>query len=443
MRVDRMSYWILVLLLGYISMVPFYALQQLSLEKVQFNLFKYLPFLLCVLLATARLIVVRRWGMEKTDWAIGVYLLCCCLSLVRADYPAIGALKLIYYSVTGVGLFYMVRSFDAAKLYGILRWVAWFSTGVGFYGIISHVWGPGFLWEQLYTGRLVYFKDVQYSRLDGTLGNPIILGGFICLTAPLLINEISTTPKGLYRDLLLSGMVAVAISLVLTIAKSAWLSAIFIAALWLGLSGYVGRKKIIQVGIAVAVVILLVEPVVIRAFPNSTERMVAAIGDRIESIQLGSYSVEARLELFEITAAEIARQPLLGLGIGNFTRVFMDRYQNTYQTRMNQYTTKANPEHTPDNMYLMFAVETGLFSLAAMLYFFCKSLAYIHRAFSTTRDRLQRLALQALFIGACGFLLNILFWDGLNQPATRILFWSLLGAACGLAQNRSEAAADP
>ena len=34
---DRASYWIFVLLLGYISLVPFYYLQPLSLERVSFH----------------------------------------------------------------------------------------------------------------------------------------------------------------------------------------------------------------------------------------------------------------------------------------------------------------------------------------------------------------------------------------------------------------------
>ena len=94
-------------LLGYISLVPFYYLQPLSLERVSFHFFKYLPFLLCVALAAMRLIVIRQWReiVDKTDWAMGVYLLFCCLSLIGAKYSAIGAAKLFYYSVTGVGLF--------------------------------------------------------------------------------------------------------------------------------------------------------------------------------------------------------------------------------------------------------------------------------------------------------------------------------------------------
>ena len=36
---DRASYWIFVLLLGYISLVPFYYLQPLSLERVSFHFF--------------------------------------------------------------------------------------------------------------------------------------------------------------------------------------------------------------------------------------------------------------------------------------------------------------------------------------------------------------------------------------------------------------------
>ncbi len=431
---DRASYWIFVILLGYISLVPFYYLQPLSLERISFHFFKFLPFLFCVFLMATRLIAVRRWGeiVDKTDWAIGVYLLFCCLSLVGADYPAIGTGKLFYYSVTGVGMFYIGRSFDAGVLYKILRWVACFGGVVAVYGLISYLTGVDFLWGQWYDSTHYYGEK---NRLSSMLGNPIILGGFICLTAPILFGEALIVHTDLRRALLLTGVVTAAISLVLTISRSAWIAAIFMIALRLGLSRHwrIAAKKSIQAGIGVVVIALLVEPVVNRMFPGNIARTATYIGDRVASTRFEDANIRGRLKLFEIAAAEIASQPLAGLGFGNFTRVFTERHQRTYQLDMGI----ATQIHTTENMYLMFAVETGVVSLAAVLFFWYKRLAGLHRVFSTTQDRQQRLVLLAVFVGVCGFLLQILVWDGLNQPATRILFWSLLGAACGIARDYS------
>ena len=432
MWADRASYWIFVLLLGYISLVPFYYLQPLSLEKISFHFFKYLPFLLCVVLIAARLIVVRRWAemMDKTDWAMGGYLLFCCLSLIRADYLAIGAFKLFYYSVTGVGMFYIARSFDADSLYKILRWVAWFSMGVAIYGVVSYLVGADFLW-----GR---WHDVTHyhcwNRLSSTLGNPLFLGGFICLTVPILVNEAFWTSAGLRRVLLLTGVVTAAISLILTVARSAWIAVVFMTALWLGLSRYRRRaaKKGIQIGVGIAVFVLLMAPVVSFSFFYKTTKTVEYIGNRIGSTSLDENNIRGRLNLFKIAAAEIASQPLMGMGFGNFTRVFVERHQRAFLAigiPESQYT------NTTENMYLMLAVETGLVSLWAMLFFWYKRLGDFRRVFSVTQNRQQRFALLAIFIGVCGFLLQILAWDGLNQPTTRILFWSLLGTACSIAQD--------
>ena len=440
---DRASYWIFVLLMGYISLVPFYYLQPLSLERVSFSFFKYLPFLLCLLLAAARLIATRQWrGMvDKTDWAMGVYLLFCCLSLIGAEYPGIGALKLFYYSVTGISMFYIAQSFDAPALYKILRWVAWFSGCVAIYGIVSYLVSTDldFLWGRWYDAT--HYYSGRY-RLSSTLGNPMFLGGFICLTAPILVGEIFVARANLYRASLLIGVVAMAISLMLTITRSAWIATIFMTVLWLGLSRHRRRatKKGIQVGIGVAAAVLLLAPVVSLSLPEKTTQTTELIGDRIGSTGFGEDTIWLRLKMLEIGAAEIVRQPLLGLGFGNFTRIFVERPQMPYESyqRISRADTSIPKDHTIENMYLMFAVETGLVSLGAMLFFWYKRLAGLRRIFVATQDRQQRLALLAIFIGMCGFLLSILAWDGLNQPTTRIFFWSLIGMGYGIARYTND-----
>ena len=432
---DRASYWIFALLLGYISLVPFYYLQPLSLERVSFHFFKYLPFLLCVALAAMRLIVIRQWReiVDKTDWAMGVYLLFCCLSLIGAKYSAIGVAKLFYYSVTGVGLFYIARSFDADSLYKILRWVAWFSMGVAIYGVVSYLVGADFFSDRWYDAT--HYYSGRY-RLSSTLGNAMFLGGFICLTAPILIGEILVVRANLYRALLLIGVVVVAISLALTLTRSAWIAAVFMTALWLGLSRYRRRaaKKGIKVGIGVAAAVLLLAPVVSLSIPEKTTQTTEYIRNRVRSTGFDNDTIWLRLNMLEIAEAEIASQPLLGLGFGNFTRIFVERHQRSVLNY-----PSISKDHSLENMYLMFAVETGLISLAAMLFFWYRRLAGLRRVFVATQDRQQRLALLAVFIGVCGFLLQILAWDGLNQPATRILFWSLIGMGYGIAQGYSGA----
>ena len=126
--------------------------------------------------------------------------------------------------------FYIARSFDADSLYKILRWVAWFSMGVAIYGVFSYLVGADFFFDRWYDAT--HYYSGRY-RLSSTLGNAMFLGGFICLTAPILIGEILGVRANLYRALLLIGMVVVAISLVLTLTRSAWIAAVFMTALCL------------------------------------------------------------------------------------------------------------------------------------------------------------------------------------------------------------------
>ena len=364
---------------------------------------------------------------------MGVYLLCCCSSLIGAKYPGIGAAKLIYYSVTGIYMFYIAQSFDAATLYKILRWVAWFSGCVAIYGVVSYLVGADFLWDRWRDATHYYGGPY---RLSSTLGNPMFLGGFICLTAPILVGEIFVARVNLYRALVFVGVMAMAISLMLTVTRSAWVAAVFMTALWLGLCRY--PRRAVQIGIGVVASVLLLAPVLSLSVPEKTTQTTEYIGNRIGSTGLDNDTIWLRLKMLEIGATEIVSQPLLGLGFGNFTRVFVERHQRAYESYQRTFRTDTSisKDHSLENMYLMFTVETGLVSLGAMLFFLYKRLACLRHVFSVTEDR--QLALLAIFIGVCGFLLQILVWDGLNQPATRILFWSLLGTACGIARYTND-----
>jgi len=73
-----------------------------------------------------------------------------------------------------------------------------------------------------------------------------------------------------------------------------------------------------------------------------------------------------------------------------------------------------------DNYFCLSLVESGVFATAALLLVFREALK---KGFKKTQDPLNVFLSASIII----FLINMLFFDALNQPVLRILLWSLIG----------------
>jgi putative inorganic carbon (hco3(-)) transporter len=134
-----------------------------------------------------------------------------------------------------------------------------------------------------------------------------------------------------------------------------------------------------------------------------------------------------RLAQYRTTVIVLGQHPLLGVGFGNFTRVF-DQYKAP--------ETPASYVRTTENMYLMVACESGGVGLVAFLSLLGAIGTRFLRAFHREQDpglRRLRLAFLASF---SAMLVNMVFWDALNFPTIRLLFWFVAGI--GMVEHTSE-----
>ena len=79
--------------------------------------------------------------------------------------------------------------------------------------------------------------------------------------------------------------------------------------------------------------------------------------------------------------------------------------------------------------HLMFACETGILGLMAALLLFGALIRAVYKGYRSALPGPERDLLLALLASICGFMVNMVTWDALNQPTVRMTFWMLVGIA--------------
>jgi O-antigen ligase len=117
-------------------------------------------------------------------------------------------------------------------------------------------------------------------------------------------------------------------------------------------------------------------------------------------------------------------QPLFGVGTGNYR----------YHARPLGLGLRND---TPDNMYLLMLVESGIVSLCLRLSMLALVFATIRRGIGRARSEGDERKVDLLFAFSAylgGMLVNMATWDLLYFPVTRSIFWLLAGLAMAFAR---------
>ena len=152
-------------------------------------------------------------------------------------------------------------------------------------------------------------------------------------------------------------------------------------------------------------------------------------GDKVYQYDsLLEYTERFRIAQYYTVGNILAEHPLLGVGFGTFTREFEKyRYAENYMVR-------EFPEHTTENMYLMFLAETGVLGLLARLALMAAIFVAVFGAWRRAEPGPRRDLLWAYLAGYVGLALNMLTWDVLNEPTMRMVYWLWTGLALSAAR---------
>lgn len=207
-------------------------------------------------------------------------------------------------------------------------------------------------------GMFDYIKGGTFFRGNG-------MGTLITFIFILFITlSIQKKYKAIYYNIFyfLTAMVSI-YALYISYSRGAVLGLIFAITLWFGLVIYRNRENRRLIIISL-VIFLLFTSLSTFFMPDSLINKFRKIQD-IES----SWSLKTRIIMWETSLNLIKKNPVLGIGIGNFKPAFVE-YMNDHNIKLPG--NKMRHDH-PHNLFLFIAVEQGIISLLIFIYMYYKS----------------------------------------------------------------------
>ncbi len=356
------------------------------------------------LLSLAPLAVVLGQGRRRLPTAItpAVAWLAVCVAGTLRHREAVDELaRQVIYLLTFLGAAVALARRDLRRLAGL-----WLGAAilVGGYAIVQ---GAGL--DPVEEFR----KWHSESRVFSTFGNPDFLGAFLAFLLPLGLAALSVARGTVVRAAVAGAGLLIAVVLVWTGSRGAWLGAAAGSACWavLGVTREDWHRRFpagtawprsgwslaLLVPVAVAVLLL---PSVSKTLTRRTDR----------------------LDLWQGTCRMIRSAPVAGWGVGRFAPEYPPFAPAAFAARMKADNTFA--EH-PHSEYLHVAVESGLLGLGLFGWLLTAVLAAGWRR-ARAGDRLAA--------GAAGSLVAILVHIAVDRnfrlASTGIPFWLLAGALC-------------
>jgi putative inorganic carbon (hco3(-)) transporter len=430
---ERLAVIIWKALFLYISLVPFYYLQpvQLAFNFSTITVLKYLPVLLfcgCVCVLVIQKIACSSFFIGiPLHRQIAGYLLICLLSLFGAEYILVGFFKLSYFSFTGICMPYVIiNQFKLKKdVVAFVQWIVGIATVVACYGIFTYLIGLDYIWGSVYSAHNPYYTGIE--RAASTLGNALYVGSYLALCLPYGFWAFFSAKSHWMKRFYFTCCILILVGLSVTFARGGWGAAGVGATIFLWsrkerLFGFLSDKLGTRVIMTSVLFSLLLLPILENiGFQRTIHRTEEQFWARIEKFSNMSEAESFRFAQYGTTWRIIEESPILGIGFGNFTRLF-EKYKHSA-------TPKGHGATTTDNMYLMVFSEICILGMGFFLYMFGSFLLIFFREYNRAQAGFDRDFLLAAFASVCGFVVNMSTWDALNQPTVRMTFWILIGLA--------------
>lgn len=452
-KVDRGVWSILGVLFAYIALVPFYYFQSQSLQGPPvFSLVKYLPFVLVGGVFCLWVISVigesRPVVSTSIDRYLGLYLVVALFSLWGADFALMGLGKWMYYNTTGPILCFLVVQYCSswAEIRRAALFMSFVSGVVVSYTFFFAISGQEPLWDAV---QRMYSPYYTQGRAMGPFGHTVATATFTMLLFPLAVWTLSVLQRGWLK---VGWGIVCALFLpvvLLTQTRGTQLATLLCCVLmvpWLkkvGLAlGQVARGKLYGGLVIGGLLVLTLSQSFLQSekighiYTEARQRWSDVLEIRPVTVQDGDkiyrydsmleYTERFRIAQYHTVGKILAEHPLLGVGFGTFTREFEQyRYAENYMVR-------EFPEHTTENMYLMFLAEMGIAGLVSSLGVMLAIFLVVLRAWQLAADGPQKDLLWVYLASYISLAFNMLTWDILNEPTMRMTYWLWTGLALGV-----------
>jgi O-antigen ligase/Tfp pilus assembly protein PilF len=355
------------------------------------------------------------WSARTALLAVGVVLLAAASAVVSVHSGK--SLEAMLNLLAILGLFlatvFLVRGSGHARLLALAQ--VFCALPVAVLGILQH-----------YRPELVPAGSSYPGRALGPFGQPNRLGGYLIAALPLAITLSFLTHDRMLRALLLGSALVLALGLVLSYSRGAWIAfALAIATLafvllrWPALAP---RPLLAGAALAVLVVpaLVLLPSVVSRIAPRPQASQAWNLSFDPER----EGSVAMRGAVWQGALAAVSARPLLGWGVGAFREAF-DRSKGETMKRL-----EAEGGRTADQAhgyYLATLVERGLPGLGIVLFFAAAALVAGTAAIGSGAPAEVRLLAAGLVASVTALLVHAMFEDNLTLMPHALLLHANLG----------------
>lgn len=288
-----------------------------------------------------------------------------------------------------------------------------------FYGINPNEWiglGPISMVKFYNLGGVIRAEPYSLGgRSDGTLGNPVFLGGYASLLLPIAVAlAVHLRSRAWWASAAASTLLYGA--LVGSQTRAAWVASLGGGILFLWLlpkSRQVYRRLVLLVILFAALTVVM-------------QMSRGALLARASTVSLEANSLQVRFYLWRHTLPLIWQRPVLGWGFSTLLGRFPDQGSAEYFQRFGFAVTAVD---TPHNETLHIAYSTGLVGLAAYLWVWGTVMISLRRALrGTAAPHLAGAWIAGL---AAYFLWLQLAWSHIGAAN---VFWAFAGGAAALAR---------
>jgi len=421
--IPQYIYYVYILLIAYISIIPFYYLPYVYVHNTALPVFKYFPLILIFLIFwfayNNKYFHFNIIVADSANISVAIYFILTLFSGIFTPYYFISISKAFYYGMTGILIYFVMYSFRLKEtdIETFIRSFVLIAFIVSFYGFITFILGKDILFSRLPFGKSNIIHPnvfLKAGRISSTFGNPHFLGSFLSCIFPLSI-YLWLKQKGLRNFLIyMTASVVLFSAILLTFSMGAYISIVVFFMFYLKLRTkcqFSISEKIIKnilLGYAVAVlltIILIASNLFAKTYyPNG--KTLITVGridfDKLANPEGFTYrwgSIRTALRYWNINHG-------LGIGIGRIGS-----------------GSGLTHRITMDNFYCLSLIEYGFMPTLAMFIVFVIFFKNVHNS----KVLINVPLIPILEMSLVSFFINMFFWDLFNHPTMRIVFWSLAG----------------
>lgn len=250
-----------------------------------------------------------------------------------------------------------------------------------------------------------------FLRIEGGFGHPIVLGMYLVLLIPLVLNQalIDNFPK---KILWILALLFMSLAVLFTYSRSAWVG-LFLVLFFFSIRYVKKSIPVIPVIVISVIVVLVFNPLFIR---TNLSKLNVIFQESVSLEENSEIAISTSLRLFQMKhALPIAlKKPFTGFGIAK--------------------SKEATGLRSIDNYYLNLMIESGITSLIAILFLYLLIFVKLKKAIRTSKDYRFRTMAFSFIVSILSYIIILTM---VSLTTGFLMFWVVIALAMRLVMNET------